>query len=153
MAGKPRYSVGQVVSALNECKGMVYLCAERLGCHHQTIYNYCRRYPRVRQAIEANRGRMLDTAELVLWRAIQGGESWAVTYTLTRLGKDRGFGDEVQLVLRKALEVAAGMSDEQIRERLSSLGVDGLGGLSGGEIPGHSGNGNGQVGGLPGPAT
>jgi hypothetical protein len=152
MAGKPKFTVEQIVRAVRQNRGMLYLSAQSLGCSHQTILNYRHRHARVREAFAAARGEMLDVAELTLWKAINAGESWAVSYALTRLGKDRGYGDQVEVVIRKALEAAAGMSDEQIRERLSSLGVAGRGGLSGGEISGPFGNGNGQVGGLPGPA-
>ena len=76
---KQRYTAAQVVEALDKHKGMVYLAAEALGCSHVTIYNYANRYKSVQEAIDRNRGHVLDTAELSLYNAILGGEHWAIT--------------------------------------------------------------------------
>ncbi len=88
---KLRYTRDQVVNALEECKGMIYLAARRLGCHPNTVSNYMRRYPAVRDVVTAKRGEMVDTAEIALHKAIQGGEGWAVCFTLKTLGKERGY--------------------------------------------------------------
>ena len=47
MADRPHYTAAQVIAALNHTKGMVYLAAKHLGCSHETITNYCKRYPSV----------------------------------------------------------------------------------------------------------
>lgn len=91
MTGRPRYTVAQVIQALDDTKGMVYLAARRLGCSHTTVYNYARRHPTVQLAIDANRGVMLDTAEVALWKGIQDGESWAVQFALRTIGRNRGY--------------------------------------------------------------
>jgi len=70
---------------------MVYLAAEALGCSHQTVYNYAKRYKSVQEAIDRNRGHVIDTAEVALYRAILAGEHWAVTFALKTIGKDRGY--------------------------------------------------------------
>ena len=38
MTTRQRYTQAQVIDALHETKGMVYLAAKRLGCEAQTIY-------------------------------------------------------------------------------------------------------------------
>jgi len=91
MAGKRRYTAAQVIDALNQCQGLVYLAAERLGCTSETICNYKRRYPAIRQAIDEKRGKRIDTAEAALDRAVLAGESWAVKFILNCLAKDRGY--------------------------------------------------------------
>jgi hypothetical protein len=96
MAGKPKFTVEQVAKALNDCKGMVYLAAKQLKCHHQTVFNYLKRHASLRDVVESNRGEMVDFAELVLWKALQNGEQWAVVFTLTRLGKDRGYNEKIE---------------------------------------------------------
>ena len=50
MAAKQKYTQQQIIEALRETKGMVYLAAKRLGCEAQTIYSYRDRYPAVRGA-------------------------------------------------------------------------------------------------------
>ena len=56
MTTRQRYTQAQVIAALRETKGMVYLAAKRLGCEAQTIYNYRDRYPAVRAEMEQQDG-------------------------------------------------------------------------------------------------
>jgi hypothetical protein len=86
-----RYTAQQVIAALTETKGMIYLAAQRLGCNAETIRNYCKRYPSVQAARDAQRGQMIDLAELKLWQSIQNGEPWGIAFCLKTIGKDRGY--------------------------------------------------------------
>jgi hypothetical protein len=96
---KQRYTAKQVANALIETKGMLFIAAERLGCDPETIRNYCRRYPSVQAARDAQRGAMVDLAELKLWQSIQNGEPWGITLCLKTLGKDRGYVEQQKLAL------------------------------------------------------
>ena len=91
MACKPRYTAKEVADALTETKGMMFIAAQRLGCTMQTIRNYCERHASVREVVEAQRGQMVDLAELKLWQSIQNGEAWGITLCLKTIGKDRGY--------------------------------------------------------------
>lgn len=97
MAGKERYTVPQVIEAINFTKGMVYLAAQRLGCSHQAVYNYAKRHPTIQACIDSNRGKLLDTAELKLLDAILKGESWAVQFALRTIGRNRGYVERQEL--------------------------------------------------------
>jgi hypothetical protein len=97
MPNKHRYTAAQVEQALIETKGMMFIAAQRLGCDPETIRNYCRRYPSVQAAKDAQRGAMIDLAELKLWQAIQEGEAWGITLCLKTLGKDRGYVERQEL--------------------------------------------------------
>jgi hypothetical protein len=88
---KEKYKAADLIQALRESKGMIYVAARRLQCSPNTIYNYAARYPTVQEAIDHERGLMVDTAELALWKAIQAGEGWAISLTLKTIGKDRGY--------------------------------------------------------------
>ena len=83
----------QVIDALNETKGMVYLAAERLGCEAKTIYNYRDRYPAVRAAMEQQDGKINDVAEMKLYQALMAGEAWAVQFRLRMKARDRGYAE------------------------------------------------------------
>lgn len=96
MADKPHYTAEQMIAALQETKGMVFLAAKRLGCSYQTVLNYCERHPTVQAARSAERGEMVDTAELKLWQAIQDREAWAIAMTLKTIGKDRGYVERTE---------------------------------------------------------
>jgi hypothetical protein len=96
---KQRYTAKQVAKVLVETKGMLFIAAERLGCDPETIRNYCKRYPSVQAARDAQRGAMVDLAELKLWQSIQNGEAWGITLCLKTLGKDRGYVEQQKLAL------------------------------------------------------
>jgi len=91
MSMPQRYTAKQVADALIETKGMVFIAAQRLGCNPETIRLYCKRYPSVQAAKDAQRGMMLDAAELKLWQSIQNGEPWGIAFALKTIGKDRGY--------------------------------------------------------------
>lgn len=94
---KERFTAAQVAHALTVTHGLVYLCAKRLKCQPQTIYNYCERYPSVQAARDAQRGQMVDLAEQKLWESIQNGEAWGITLCLKTLGKERGYVERQEL--------------------------------------------------------
>lgn len=83
----------QILDALTATCGQVYLAAERLGCAPETIRRRVSRSPRIAEAIAAHRGRLVDTAEAALYRAILAGESWAVRLALATHGQARGYGN------------------------------------------------------------
>jgi len=93
---KQKYTQAQVITALRDTKGMVYLAAKKLGCEAQTIYNYRDRYPAVRAEMEQQDGEVDDAAEMKLYQAIIAGEPWAVQFRLRTKGKGRGYVERVQ---------------------------------------------------------
>jgi hypothetical protein len=96
MARKQKFRPGQVIAALNQCNGLIFLAAERLGCSARTVFNYANRYPSIRAAIEEKKGKRLDVAEATLDKAVLEGEAWAVQFLLRTQGKERGYGDHQQ---------------------------------------------------------
>jgi hypothetical protein len=97
MANKFRYTAQQVADVLTETKGMMFIAAQRLGCSQETVRQYCKRFALVQAAKDAQRGIMVDTAELKLWQSIQNGESWGITLCLKTIGKDRGYVERQEL--------------------------------------------------------
>lgn len=91
MAKKEKFTAQQIIDAIRETKGMVYLAAERLGCDAKTIYNYRDRYASVRAEMEQQDGKVDDVAEMKLYQAIMAGESWAVQFRLRTKAKHRGY--------------------------------------------------------------
>ena len=91
MAKKEKFTAQQIIDAIRETKGMVYLAAERLGCDAKTIYNYRDRYASVRAEMEQQDGKVDDVAEMKLYQAIMAGESWAVKFRLRTKAKHRGY--------------------------------------------------------------
>ena len=62
-----------------------------------TVRNYERRYPTVAAAIQEAREATTDTAESALYDAILERQPWAVTFYLKTQGRNRGYGDRVEL--------------------------------------------------------
>lgn len=125
-----KYKVADMVQALRESKGMVYVTARKLGCSPTTVYNYAAKHPSVQEAIDSERGLMVDTGELALWKALQNGEAWAVSLVLKTLGKSRGYvervettgadGDPVQTQAEVSIDLS-GLSTEQLEALAASL--------------------------------
>jgi hypothetical protein len=70
---------------------MQLLAAKALGCSHETVQQYIKKFPTVRQVAEQLRGELVDLAELRLWEALEHGEPWAISLVLKTLGKPRGY--------------------------------------------------------------
>lgn len=114
----PQYTKQQVIQALQQSKGMVYVAARQLGCTPQTIYNHMKRSPDVQSAIEDARGEAVDVAELKLMQAINKGEAWAIALMLKTQGKDRGYTERLELEHQYVVIV------KQIQEAARNAGLD-----------------------------
>ena len=114
MANKERYTVAEVVAAVQATKGMKAQAARQLGCQWKTIDNYAKRHPTVAAAISQAREEMKDTAELKLYSAILDGEAWAICFFLKTQGKERGYIEksEVEVLLKRELETMMGVLEE-----------------------------------------
>ena len=90
-ANAQRYSPGKVAEALRLAAGIKADAARRLGCARSTVNAYIKRYPEVQEAWIDARETVVDLAQSKLQAAVERGEWEAVRYTLSTLGKDRGF--------------------------------------------------------------
>lgn len=118
---KEQYKTKDIIRALKETQGMIYLAARRMGCSPTTIYTYAKRYPTVQDAINEHRGHFVDTCELALKRAVVDGEGWAVCFALKTLGKDRGYIEKHQLEHSGKIDVSK-LSDEQLQSIIDTEG-------------------------------
>ena len=97
MGKREKYTVEQVIAALKKTRAAVYLAADELHCVPKTVYNYAKRYASVRDCIEAEDGKVTDTAELKLASAILNGEPWAILFRLRTKGKSRGYVERQEI--------------------------------------------------------
>lgn len=118
---KEKFTTAQVIDALKETKGMVYIAARKLGCSARTVYTYAKRYQSVQAAIDEHRGHFVDTAELALNRAVLAGEGWAVCFALKTLGKDRGYVERHQLEHSGKIDVSK-LSDQELEAIVDTEG-------------------------------
>lgn len=112
---KQRYTIEQVVTALNETKGLPAVAAEKLGCTASTIYNYAKRYEAVREALTHQKEKRLDITEGQLWSLINAGNVTAIIFYLKTQGKHRGY------VERQEIQVSGEDIDAAIESELARL--------------------------------
>ncbi len=97
MAKTQKFTPDEVIAALAEAKGMVYVAADILHCVPQTVYNYIKRYRSVARELERQDGLMGDRAELKLFTAIARNEPWAIKFYLRTKHKARGYVERSEL--------------------------------------------------------
>jgi hypothetical protein len=116
-----QFTEEQIIAALRKSRGMVHKAADLLGCHHQTIYNYRDKYPAIKEAIEHERGLLLDLAESGLYDAVKKKSPWAIAFTLKTIGKERGYVEKQEVVFVKPDKPVSDMTDEELAEYERSL--------------------------------
>lgn len=94
----PKITDKQIMDALRECKGMVYVAAASIPCSPKTIKARLASKPELAEILREESEAMKDTAEMSLFDAVIAGDPWAVQYYLTRKAKDRGYGDRQETV-------------------------------------------------------
>ncbi len=92
-----KYDPEVMAEALRQSKGLIFVASRKLTCSPITIRSYAKKFAVVRQAIEEERGYLVDTGELALNKAVLAGEGWAVCFLLKTLGKDRGYVERQEI--------------------------------------------------------
>jgi hypothetical protein len=122
MARPQKYSNAEIIKALKETKGMVYLAAEKLGCDPDTIRNRAKQSKAIEKVLENTRGQLIDTAELKLYSAILDGQHWAIAMVLRTLGKNRGYFERRPTTVEELLELLPPQLAKELGEALLNEG-------------------------------
>lgn len=105
-----------IIQAIHETRGKITLAIQLLQqtdtpISRATLYRYARQYADIQEAIEESRNdfdeSMVDIAEWKLREALKAGEQWAIKYTLSTKGKDRGYVERHDIGLALSPEVQA----------------------------------------------
>lgn len=94
---KERFEVETVIEALRLSQGVKWTAAKRLGCARKTVSNYIRRHPEVAAVYKEERETLVDLAEIELITKIKESFWPAVKFTLSTLGKDRGYTERTEV--------------------------------------------------------
>jgi hypothetical protein len=94
---RQRYTSAEVIKAAYDARGIKTVAARILGCCRMTVERYCRRYVTVNRAFKDARQQVVDKAEEGLWEKLDKKMWPAIRYTLSTLGKDRGYGEGQEL--------------------------------------------------------
>jgi hypothetical protein len=96
--GRPQeYTVEQVETALKATFGNLTAAAQALKCERSTVYVYLERYPHLKEIRPAKRRELVEIAEDHLFAAVKDGKQWAIERVLRTVGKDLGYGDNVEV--------------------------------------------------------
>jgi len=98
MSGRRRYTEQQVINALNEAHGLKGPAAHALHCTRDTITNYINRCPAIKQVYDDAIQDSIDVAHSRLMALVEKDDWRAIRYTLSTLGKDRGFTERQEIV-------------------------------------------------------
>jgi hypothetical protein len=144
MGRTEKFKPEDMVKAIEDSNGGVYLAARRLGCDPATITNYRRKYPEVELAITRCRGELIDEAESSLLSAIKAKEGWAVCFALKCLGKDRGYIETQRTEHSGSIGLDLTGTDAGVptREELVNRVKKHLGGVATATNGKHNGNGH-----------
>lgn len=94
---KPRYKQSEIIAALKNTGGMVYLAAKQIGCTADTIYTRAKTEPVIQATIDAERGEMVDIAEAGLKKQVLEGNVTAMIWVTKTLGKNRGYVERSEI--------------------------------------------------------
>ncbi len=94
------WSDEEIIQALEEHDGIIHAAAVHLGCATMTIYNRSKQTPAIKAVIKRSRRNLCDLAEAGLRYHLTNKESGdnfrAVSFTLSTLGKNRGYVKRVE---------------------------------------------------------
>ena len=92
-----KYTVEQMIEALEHGRGLIAPAARYLGCSRDTVRSYLEEYTAVAQAKLDQREAVTDMAENALYAAILRGEAWAICFYLKCMAKDRGYVEKAEI--------------------------------------------------------
>jgi hypothetical protein len=91
-----KYTIGEMIEALDSNGGLVTYAAKKLGCHYTTVLNYIEKYPEVAEAKQQIDENIIDLAEDTLVTNIKEGNIDSTKYFL-RKGRQRGYADRQEI--------------------------------------------------------
>lgn len=98
MANK-KLTIDEVITALNNARGLKTLAADALGVTYNTIERYIKSSTTAQETIKAARHKRTDYAKSKLDEALMRGEAWAIMFTLkNKVDPDAEFVGEKHLV-------------------------------------------------------
>lgn len=101
MARTKEFTYDQVRDALIAAHGMRVSAAKLLGCDWGTVNNYCQEHPDLMEIVKHRRQIKADMAEVVIESNLFHENKFlaqrAAEFILKTIGRDRGYGDHVEL--------------------------------------------------------
>ncbi len=96
-----------VEAKLREFNGNMAAVGRALGVTRVSVFQFVQRRPKLQQVMLDCRETRVDTAESALDRAVLNGEGWSISLTLKTIGKNRGYVEQTETILRGDLKIEA----------------------------------------------
>lgn len=91
--GRPcKLTLQKILEGIQDTGGIRTEICRKLNISYQTLYNYMKRYPKIKEALTEEEEKVLDMAEGNLFGLIQNGDTSAIFYFLNNKGRGRGYG-------------------------------------------------------------
>jgi Bacterial regulatory protein, Fis family len=97
MSARDNFTTEQIIEVLEACGGIVVYAAQRLGVHRNTLHNWIKDEPELKQAQEGTEETLLDIGEANLVKALKAGDWEATRFYLTTKGRKRGYGIRAEI--------------------------------------------------------
>jgi len=106
-----------VIEAINDSGGIPEVIAKKLKVSRQTVMTFLSIYPDIAEMVMAERDRVVDIAEAKLFERVSTGEMDAIKFTLTTIGKRRGYSTQTDVhhqgKVEKTLKIKVIGTDEE----------------------------------------
>ncbi len=91
------FTAEQVIEAIKGSGGIVTSIARKMGANWHTAERYIKTYPTIGQAYKDECESVLDMCESSLFTNIKSGDTSDAKWFLSKRGKHRGYGDQVDV--------------------------------------------------------
>ena len=93
---KPILVLDRLASSIGKYHGNLTLVAKQFGVSRTAVQQFIKKNAGLAQVVKDAREGIIDKAESKMLQAINKGEAWAISLTLTTLGKDRGYVKQIE---------------------------------------------------------
>jgi hypothetical protein len=118
---KKFFSDDDFATAIKGSGGLVSIIAQKVGCSYNTALRYMRRNPELMELYSSEVEGVLDMSEQTIIRAIQSGDTGSAKGYLSRRGRHRGFGDQLEITTKDGRPIWQ-LSNEEILDELAQIG-------------------------------
>lgn len=108
----------EVIRALRRSHGIIACACRILGIQRYVMNEWVAKNKKLANIIAEEKDNLLDISEARLYECIARGEPWAITYSLSTIGKKRGYTREIRPEQNKGkiIEAIDNMIDGEIEE-------------------------------------
>lgn len=114
-----KFTIEEVIAAIQEAGGLKNKAARLLGCTRQTVRRYIERYAAIQTALDETEEDLLDEAESQLREQIRAGQLTAIIFFLKTKGKGRGYTERVETTGKDGGPIEFQTKAEQVKSDMA----------------------------------